>query len=185
MSSSTSMNDELWDRISSPQSLRAAWTRVRDNQGAAGIDQVTIEQFQHNLEHGLTRLQNDLESGGYQPLPVLRGYVDKEDGAKRPIGIPSVRDRVVQQSLLSALSPIFELEFSDCSFAYRPGRSAINAVSRVEALVKDGHKWVLDGDIKSFFGSVDHDLLLSFVAERVSDTKILGLIREFLKGNVF
>jgi group II intron reverse transcriptase/maturase len=179
------MIQELWDKICSPQSLREAWTRVRDNQGAAGVDQVTIEQFQHNLEQYLTRLQNELESRAYQPLPVLRGYVDKGNGTKRPIGIPVIRDRIVQQSLLSVLSPIFEPAFLDCSFAYRPGRSALNAIDRVEALVKDGHKWVFDGDIKSFFGSVDHGLLLSFVAERVSDTKILDLIREFLKANVF
>ena len=175
----------LWDKICSPQSLRGAWTRVKDNQGSAGIDQVTIEQFEQNLEQNLTGLQSELESGDCQSLPIRRGYIDKEDGTKRPIGIPAIRDRVVQQSLLSALSPIFEPEFLDCSFAYRPSRSALNAISRVEALLKDGLKWVLDGDIESFFDSIDHALLLSFVEERVSDNKALKLLHGFLKVGVF
>lgn len=158
---------------------------MQDNQGGPGIDQVTLGQFEQDLEQNLSTLRNQLENDDYKPLPVLRAYIDKEDGAKRPIGIPPVRDKVVQQSLLSVLSPIFEPEFSDCSFAYRPGRSAKNAISRVESLVKDGHKWVLNGDIENFFGSVDHDLLLSFVAERVSDRKILDLVGEFLKADIF
>ncbi|MCL0090588.1 group II intron reverse transcriptase/maturase, partial [Dehalococcoidia bacterium] len=113
------MAQGLWDKICSPQSLRSAWLRVKENQGGPGIDQITLEQFEQNLEDNLTTLQSQLEIGEYKPLPVLRAYVDKRDSTERPIGIPTLRDRVVQQSLLSVLSPIFEGVFLDCSFAYR------------------------------------------------------------------
>jgi group II intron reverse transcriptase/maturase len=179
------MVQELWDKICSLQSLRAAWTKVKDNQGGAGADSITLEEFEQNLDENLDILQKQLESEDFKPLPVLRFYIDKEDGTKRSIGIPAVRDRIVQQAMLSVLSPIFEGEFLDCSFAYRPGRSALDAIGKVEALIKEGVKWVLDGDIEKFFDSVDHDLLLSFAAERVYDARVLGLIREFLKSGVF
>lgn len=175
----------LSDRISSPQSLRLAWMRVKENQGGPGIDQVTLEQFEQKLEDNLTTLQSQLEMGEYKPLPVLRAYVDKQNGSERPIGIPAIRDRVVQESLLSAISPVFEKEFLDCSFAYRPSRSALAAVNQVETLVKDGCPWVLDGDIENFFGSIDQDLLLQFVAQRISDDKVLQLISRFLTAGVF
>ena len=146
---------------------------------------MTLEEFDKKLEENLNSLQNQLETGDYKPLPVLRIYIDKEDGTKRSIGIPVVRDRIVQQALLSVISPIFEIEFLDCSFAYRPGRSALDALSKIETLLKEGFRWVLDGDIENFFDSIDHDLLIRFVAERVSDTKVLKLIDEFLKAGVF
>jgi RNA-directed DNA polymerase len=153
--------------------------------GCAGADCVTIEDFEKNLDGNLIRLQEQLETGNYSPIPVLRVYIDKEDGGKRSIGIPAVRDRIVQQVLHTNMSPVFEKEFLDCSFAYRPGRSALIAIDRTEALIKTGSEWVLDGDIKKFFDSVDHNLLLTFISERISDGMVLRLIRELLKAGVF
>ncbi|MBE0525002.1 MAG: group II intron reverse transcriptase/maturase [Methanosarcinales archaeon] len=180
------MTDQvLWEQICSNQNLKLAWNRVKENKGSPGVDSITLEEFEKNLDNNLNLLQKELENGDFKPLPVLRIYLDKEDGTRRPIGIPPVRDRVVQQVLHSVLSPIFEEEFLDCSFAYRPGRSALEAIDKVEALINKGNKWVLDGDIKKFFDSIDHDLLLSLVAGRVSDDSVLRLIRKFLKTGFF
>lgn len=167
------------------QDLTIAWNKVKENRGCAGVDCVTIEDFEADLDGNLTHLQKQLETENYSPVPVLRFYIDKEDGGKRSIGIPAVRDRIVQQVLLSKMSPIFEKEFLDCSFAYRPGRSALIAIDNTEALIKKGAEWVLDGDIKNFFDSVNHDLLLTLVSERISDVMVLRLIKEFLKSGVF
>ncbi|MHC1599382.1 MAG: CRISPR-associated primase-polymerase type A1 [Candidatus Methanospirareceae archaeon] len=175
----------LWKKVCSQQNIRSAWTKVRGNGGGPGVDRVTIEDFERGLNENLTTLQDQLESGDYRPLPVLRFYIDKGDGSKRAIGIAAVRDRVVQQSMLSVLSPIFEEEFLDCSFAYRPGRSSLNAIDRIEGLLNDRLAWVLDGDIEAFFDSIDHDLLMSFVGERIPDKGVLSLIREFLNASIF
>jgi group II intron reverse transcriptase/maturase len=180
------MNDQtLWDKVCSNHNLRLAWTKVKEKGGGPGVDHMTLEDFERNLDENLKTMQNLLETGDYKPLPVLRFYRDKEGGAKRAIGIPVVRDKIVQQALLLVLSPIFESEFLNCSFAYRPGRSALNAIDMLEALIKAGYKWVLDGDIENFFDSIDHELLISFVAEDVADTAILKLIEEFLNACVF
>jgi group II intron reverse transcriptase/maturase len=178
-------NQALWRRICSYPNLRLAWNKVKENEGGPGVDRVTLEEFEQNLDENLNLLQRQLEQEDYKPLPVLRIYIDKENGTRRPIGIPVVVDRIVQQALLSVLTPIFEEDFLDCSFAYRPGRSALDALSRIEALLKEGFRWVLDGDIENFFDSIDHDLLIRFVAERVADTEVLKLIEAFLKARVF
>ncbi|NIA10551.1 MAG: group II intron reverse transcriptase/maturase [Nitrospiraceae bacterium] len=175
----------LWKKVCSQQNIRSAWTKVRGNGGGPGVDRVALEDFEESLDENLTTLQDQLESGNYKPLPVLRFYIDKDDGTKRAIGIAAVRDRVVQQTLLSVLSPIFEEDFLDCSFAYRHGKSSLAAIDRIEGLLNDGFGWVLDGDIEAFFDSIDHDLLMSFVAEWVSDTEVLRLIREFLNASIF
>ncbi len=122
--------------VYSYQDLISAWNKVKENRGCAGADCVTLEEFEQDLDGNLHSLQKQLANGDYSPLPVLRVYIDKEDGGKRSIGIPAVRDRIVQQVLLSFMSPIFEKEFLDCSFAYRPGRSALVAIDRTEALIK-------------------------------------------------
>ncbi len=171
--------------VYSYQNLILAWNKVKENRGCAGTDCITLEEFERDLDENLNILQKQLEKGDYRPLPVLRVYIDKDGGGKRSIGIPAVKDRIVQQALLSFMSPIFEKEFLDCSFAYRPGRSALIAIDRTEELIKKGIEWILDGDIEKFFDSVDHDLLLGFVAERISDPMVLRLIKEFLKTGVF
>lgn len=162
-----------------------AWNKVRENRGCAGADGVTLERFEQTLNGNLSILQKQIETGEYRPVPVLRIYIDKDDGKKRSIGIPAVRDRVAQQVLLMNMSPIFEKEFLDCSFAYRPGRSALIAIDRTEELIKEGNEWILDGDIEKFFDSVDHDLLIGFVLEKISDAIVLRLVKEFLKTGIF
>ena len=180
------MNDHtLWEKVCSYQNLRLAWTKVKEKRGGPGVDHMTLEDFEQNLELNLNNLLNLLETGDYKPLPVVRIYKDKGNGTKRSIGIPVIMDKIVQQALLLVLSPIFESEFLDCSFAYRPGRSALIAIDMLEALIKKGYTWVLDGDIENFFDSIDHDLLISFVAEHVADTAVLKLIEEFLNARVF
>jgi len=176
---------ELWKTICSHQNLRQAWNKVKSNKGGPGVDRVTIDDFNQNLDENLTTLCDQLENGDYTPLPVQRIYIGKDDGNRRSIGISAVRDRVVQQSVHLVLSPIFERHFSDCSFAYRPGRSCLDALGRIETLINDGFTWVLDGDIESFFDSIDHDLLMGFVAERVSDSRILKLIEDLIKVGIF
>ncbi|MDY6856501.1 MAG: group II intron reverse transcriptase/maturase, partial [Thermodesulfobacteriota bacterium] len=175
----------LWEEVCSYQNLLSAWNKVNKNKGGPGVDRITLEEFEQNLEENLNILQKQLEKGDYSPLPVLRIYIDKDDKSKRSIGIPAVRDRIVQQSLLSVLSPIFEEEFLDVSFAYRPGRSALDAINRIEDLIKEGFVWVLDGDIEKFFDSIDHELLLDLVSEKISEDKILNLIEEFLSTEIF
>lgn len=139
--------------VFSHQDLMLAWNKVKENMGCAGTDCVTLEEFEKELEGNLNDLKEQLETGNFKPLPVLRVYIDREDGKKRSIGIPAVRDRIVQQVLLSNISPVFEKEFLDCSFAYRPGRSALIAIDRTEALIRKGSEWILDGDIEKFFDS--------------------------------
>jgi RNA-directed DNA polymerase len=178
-------NQALWENVCSYQNLILAWNKVKENKGGPGVDHITLEEFEKNLDENVTILQKQLENADFKPLPVLRFYVDKEDGTRRSLGIPVVRDRIVQQALLLVLSPIFEGEFLDCSFAYRPGRSALEAIEKVEALINEGAKWVLDGDIEHFFDSIDHDLLLNLVADRVSEDRILQLIQTFLKTGFF
>ena len=175
----------LWEKVCSYQNLRLAWTKVKEKRGGPGVDQMTLDEFEQSLEENLNTLLNLLETGDYKPLPVVRIYKDKGNGSKRSIGIPVIKDKVVQQALLSVLSPIFEPEFLDCSFAYRPGRSALNALDMLVALIKEGYKWALDGDIENFFDSIDHDLLISFVAEQVADTRVLKLIEALLNARVF
>jgi group II intron reverse transcriptase/maturase len=180
------MEDQtLWEKVYSYQNLRLAWTKVKEKGGGPGVDHMTLDDFEQNLDENLKTMQTLLETGDYKPLPVLRFYRDKEGGAKRAIGIPVIRDKIVQQALHLVLSPIFESEFLDCCFAYRSGRSALNAIDMLEALIKEGYTWVLDGDIENFFDSIDHDLLISSVAEHVVDTAILKLIEEFLNASVF
>ncbi|RCV63652.1 RNA-directed DNA polymerase [Methanophagales archaeon] len=180
------MNDQkLWEKVCSYQNLRLAWHKVKEKRGGPGVDQMTLDEFEQNLDDNLNTLRDLLVTGDYKPLPVVRIYKDKGNGTKRSIGIPVVRDKVVQQALLLVLSPIFESEFLDCSFAYRPGRSALNAIDMLVALIKKGYKWVLDGDIENFFDSIDHDLLISFVAEDVADTRVLKLIEALLNASVF
>ena len=136
----------LWARVCSLHNLTLAWSRVKENEGSPGVDRVTIAEFERDLEENISALSLSLEQGDYSPLPVLRAYIDKENGSQRPIGIPAVKDRIVQQALLSVLTPIIDREFLDCSFAYRPRRSALDAIHLVEALLREGCKWVLDAD---------------------------------------
>jgi CRISPR-associated protein Cas1 len=164
--------------------LLAGWAKVRENQGAAGIDGETIAKFERRLLGNIATLRNEVQYDTYWPLPLLRVEIPKKVGGKRPLSIPAVRDRVLQSAVAIALTPLFEAEFEEVSFAYRRGRSVDQAAARVEALRDQGYRWVVDADIRQFFDEVDHYLLMAEVEKLVTDETILRLIRLWLKAHV-
>jgi RNA-directed DNA polymerase len=173
----------LIGQVYDPRNLRRAWERVRKNRGAGGVDRISIGRFEEDHRRYLTVLQQRLADGRYRPRPVRRVEIDKPgSAAKRPLGIPTVVDRVCQQALRQVLEPIFEPTFSEVSFGFRPGRSAHAAMRRIWGQLQAGGKWIVDGDIADFFGTISHDRLVALVAERVADSKVLGLIRQTLEA---
>ena len=161
-----------------------AWARVRANKGAPGIDGQTVGQFERREAENLEKLHQELREKRYRPQAVRRVEIPKSGGGKRALGIPTVRDRIVQQALLQVLSPIFEEEFGLRSHGFRPGRGCETALAVVDQAVRHGYEYVVDADISKFFDNVDHELLLEQVNEEVSDGSVLGLIRAFLKSGV-
>ena len=175
----------LIDKIHPERTLRAAFSQVAANKGAAGVDHVTVKMFDDRLEENLKRLSEDLQSGLYRPQQIRRHYIPKPGSKeKRPLGIPTVRDRVVQTAVLNALEPIFEREFAEHSYGFRPGRGCKDALRRVDQLLKAGYTYVVDADLKSYFDTIPHDRLLALVAQKVSDGRVLSLIEAFLKQGV-
>jgi RNA-directed DNA polymerase len=175
----------LQDKAFGVRSLRAAFSKVKANGGSPGVDGVTIARFERNLEPELERLSQALTAGTYRPQALRRAWIPKPGSReKRPIGIPTVRDRVVQTALRFALEPIFEREFLDRSYGFRPGRSCRPALRRVWENLRGGATHVVDADLKSFFDSIPHDLIMRGLEEKVSDGKLLGLVRLFLEHGV-
>ncbi|MFQ5539450.1 MAG: group II intron reverse transcriptase/maturase [Candidatus Binatia bacterium] len=166
------------------ENLVAAWKKVKANRGSAGADEETVAVFERQWERNLRELQRVLREGKYQVSPVLRVYIPKASGGKRPLGIPTLRDRIVQQAVRLVIEPLLERKFSPASFGFRPGRSPHDAHRAVVIYRKQGYRWVVDADIESFFDRVDHGLLLSWVAEEVKDRAIFRLIRAWLKCGV-
>ncbi|MDB4894019.1 MAG: hypothetical protein JWN15_281 [Firmicutes bacterium] len=174
----------LIDKVYDLRNLFEAWKEVKRNKGAAGIDRVTISRFEANLERYLKMLHERLRAGTYTPPPVRRVYIDKADGSKRPLGIPTVADRVVQQAVRRVLTPIFEAVFLPCSHGFRKGFSTRSAIVMVEEYRRQGFRWVVDVDFKAYFDTLDHEVLMAKVKEKVTDGSILRLIRSWLTAGV-
>jgi RNA-directed DNA polymerase len=175
----------LIDKVYAERTLRAAFDRVKRNRGAAGVDHVTVERFGSRLEEEIEKLSRSLREETYRPQAVRRRWIDKPGShQQRPLGIPTVRDRVVQCALRWALEPIFERDFAEHSYGFRPGRGCRAALVRVEELLASGHTWVVDADLQSFFDTIDPERLLARVREKVTDGRVLGLIEQFLSQEV-
>lgn len=175
----------LIDKVYRPSNLSAAFAQVKDNGGAAGCDHQTIAKFESRLDANLRGLSNQLRDGVYRPQKVRRVYIPKPGSReRRPLGIPSVRDRVVQAALRSVIEPIFERDFAEQSYGFRPGRGCKDALRRVDALLKAGYTHVVDVDLKSYFDTIPHDPLMARIRAKVADGRVLTLIESFLTQGV-
>jgi len=175
----------LIDKVHPERTLRTAFSQVAENEGAAGVDHVTISMFESHRDEELKRLSDQLRTGTYCPQLIRRHYIPKPGTQeKRPLGIPTIRDRVVQTALRMVIEPIFEHEFADQSYGFRPGRGCKDALRRVDELLKSGFTSIVDADLKSYFDTIPHDRLMTLVGQKVSDGRVLTLIEMFLKQGV-
>jgi RNA-directed DNA polymerase len=175
----------LLDKTLHPANLRSAFDKVMRNGGSAGADAQTVAHFARHAESELARLHEQLRTGSYRPQPVRRVWIPKPGShEKRPLGIPAVRDRIVQGALRHVLEPIFETDFAEHSYGFRPGKGAKDALRRVDTLLHAGQHWVVDADLKSYFDTIPHERLLALVKARVADGRVLALVESFLCAGV-
>jgi RNA-directed DNA polymerase len=175
----------LSDKVCAERTLRAAFARVKANRGAPGVDHVTVVMFEARLDANLAALSQALRDGTYRPQPIRRHWIPKGPRERRPLGIPTVRDRVVQTALRLVLEPIFETTFAPHSYGFRPQRSAKQALRRVVHLLRAGHRYVVDADLRAYFDSIPHGPLLARVRSKVSDSRVLTLVDAFLAQPIF
>jgi RNA-directed DNA polymerase len=174
----------LIDKVIRPATLELAWQRVARNKGAAGVDGQSVERFAEHADRYLHELQASLADGSYRPSPVRRVEIPKADGKTRPLGIPTVKDRIVQTAVKMVIEPILEVQFRPGSYGFRPGRSCKDALREVDRLLKEGHTFVVDADLKGYFDSIPHDRLMALVAGSISDGRVLALIDAFLRQEI-
>src|SRR5712691_6887865 len=177
----------LIDKVYKRKNLEMAWEKVRSNRGSGGVDGQNLEEFAAQLDQQLDRLHRELKEDAYQPRPVRQVQIPKvgKPGEYRLLGVPTIYDRVCQQALLNRIEPIFEPVFDEANFGYRRGRSTQEAMRKVWKEIKSGREWIVDADLKDFFGSVDHEKLLTLVAQRVADGRVLRLIKAMLKAGSY
>ena len=174
----------LIDKVYAPATLEAAWDRVWANGGAAGVDGQSIERFEAQAELYLTELSTALREGNYRPQPIKRVEIPKGDGKTRPLGIPTVKDRIVQTAVKFVLEPVFEATFHPTSYGFRPGRGCHDALREVAGLIEEGYTFAVDADFASYFDTIPHERLMQRVEERISDGRILGLLRGWLEQDI-
>lgn len=175
----------LYDRIYRLDVLEEAWQRVKSRHGVGGIDGETIEEIEaRGVESFLLEIQSQLREGRYHPQAVRRVNIPKPKGKQRPLGIPTIRDRVVQMAAKMVIEPIFEADFLGCSYGFRPKRNAIEALERIREAANRGYNWVLDADIKGYFDNIQHGKLIEMVSQRISDRRVIKLIRKWLESGV-
>jgi len=175
----------LMDKVERPANLRSAFAKVKANRGAAGVDHQTVAMYARNLEANLEGLSEELRKDLYRPRAIRRVYIPKPGSTeKRPLGIPTVRDRVVQAGLRQVIEPIFERDFAEHSYGFRPGRGCQDALRRVDTLLKAGYGYVVDVDLQSYFDTIPHRALMERVRTRIADGRVLRLIESFLTQGV-
>src|SRR6058998_2562768 len=175
----------LIDKVYKPRNLRVAFAQVKANQGAAGVDHQTIAMFAADLETNLSKVSQQLADGSYRQQAVRRQWIAKPGSSeKRPLGIPTVRSRVVETALRNVLEPIFERDFAEQSYGFRPERGTKDALRRVDELLKAGYTFVVDADLKSYFDTIPHAPLMALVEKKVADGRVLSLVRAFLEQGV-
>lgn len=180
---------ELWgdlkmEEVLTRENMSRALKRVKENKGVAGVDEMSVDDLEFYLKAEWPRIRKELLDGQYKPKAVRRVMIPKSDGGERPLGIPTVVDRLIQQAVHQVISPIFEKGFSESSYGYRPGRNAQQAVERSQRYVAQGRRWVVDIDLEKFFDRVNHDILMSRVERKVKDGRIIKLIRRYLQAGV-
>jgi RNA-directed DNA polymerase len=174
----------LMDKIYAERTLQIAWQRVRSNRGAAGIDRISIERFEGQAEQYLQELHEQLKTGTFQPQAVKRVNIPKASGGTRPLGIPTIKDRVVQMAIKLVIEPIFEHTFRDSSHGFRPERGCKDALREVDTWLKAGYHWVVDADIKGYFDTISHELMMSKVEQHIADKRLLSLLEAYLKQDI-
>jgi len=174
----------LIDKVYRPQTLQAAWHKVKANAGAAGVDGQSVKQFGFRAELYLAELEQALKSGAYRPEPIRRVEISKGGGKMRPLGIPAVKDRIVQTALKLVIEPIFECEFEDSSYGFRPQRGCKDALREVDELIKQGYTQVVDADLENYFDTIEHRQLMGQIEQRISDGRVLELIGLFLSQDI-